>query len=121
MQPLQKQIALEFSGGNFEFAYPYLAEDATWDIVGDKLLAGKSVIVDFCEKTAEYFTNIVTEFKTDNVIADEYSIVINGTAQFHVKIENRSHYISSCDVYKFKDGKLQEIISYCISTKKETK
>jgi hypothetical protein len=118
MQELQKQISLAFSGGNFEFAYPYLADDVFFNIVGEELVSGKQAVIDFCTKTASYFTQVTTKFGLDNMIADENCVAINGTAEFYVEKDNRTNYISSCDMYKFKDGMLTEITSYCISTKK---
>ncbi|WP_295795374.1 nuclear transport factor 2 family protein [Mucilaginibacter sp.] len=116
MQSLHKQIALAFSGGNFEFCYEHLADDITFNIVGNEIVSGKDAVIDFCNKTAQYFTTLTTKFELDNVIVDENCVAINGTAEFYV--EDRVNYISSCDVYKFVDGKLKEITSYCISTKK---
>ena len=117
MQPSIKQISLEFSGGNFEFTYEYLAEDVCFNIVGNEIITGKDALIEFCTKTAKYFSEVTTKFNLDNVIVDTDCVAINGTAEFYV--EDRINYISSCDVYKFKDGKLKEITSYCISMKKE--
>jgi len=117
MEPLYKQISLEFSGGNFEFTYEYLADDVCFNIVGNEIIRGKAAVIEFCTKTAKYFSEITSKFHLDNVIADNNCVAINGTAEFYV--EDRVNYISSCDVYKFNDGKLKEITSYCISTKKE--
>lgn len=117
MQPLHKQIALAFSGGNFEFCYPYLADDITFNIVGNEAVSGKDAVIDFCNKTAQYFTRVTTKFELDNVIVDKNCVAINGTAEFYV--DDRVNCVSSCDVYKFAHGKLKEITSYCISTKKE--
>lgn len=119
MQPANKQIALEFSGGNFEFTYPYLAEGVTFNIVGGQLICGKDKLIEFCNNTAKYFAGVATKFNLDNVIADGDCVAINGTAEFYVEKEDRTNYISSCDVYRFKEGKLQEITSYCISTDKQ--
>jgi len=116
MKSLHEQIAFAFSGGNFEFTYPYLADDVSFNIVGNELVSGKDAVIDFCNKTAQYFTTVTTKFELDNVIAGENCVAINGTAEFYV--DDRVNYISSCDVYKFADGKLKEITSYCISTKK---
>jgi hypothetical protein len=107
MQSLQEKIAVAFSGGNFEFCYEYLADD---------VVSEKEALIEFCNKTAQYFATVTTKFELDNVIADENCVAINGTAEFYV--DDRVSYISSCDVYKFADGKLKEITSYCISTKK---
>lgn len=117
MQSLYKQIALEFSGGNFEIAYKYLADDVCFNIIGNEIITGKAAVIEFCTKTAKYFSEVTTKFNMDNVIVDNDCVAINGTAEFYT--DDRVNYISSCDVYKFSDGKLKEIISYCISTKKE--
>ena len=117
MESLNKQISLEFSGGNFEFAYRYLADDVCFNIVGNEIITGKDAVIEFCTKTAKYFSEVTTKFHLDNIIADNDRVAINGTAEFYV--EDRVNYISSCDVYKFYDGRLKEITSYCISTKKE--
>lgn len=113
-----RQISEEFSKGNFEFAYNYLAQDIQWNIVGDKLLTGKDQVVEFCNKTAEYFREVTTEFSTSNIIADANLVAISGIAVF-INKENKRTEVSSCDVYLFEDGKLKEITSYCIVTSKD--
>lgn len=119
MKPTETEIAEAFSNGNFKVTYPYLAEDIKWNIVGDNNLNGKIEVIEFCNQTALYFQTVKTIFKTDKVIVDNEQIVINGTAQF-INKENKKTEVSSCDIYVFNEGKLQEIISYCIETKKET-
>ena len=119
MQSLQKQIALDFSGGKFEATYIYLADDVTFNIVGGQLLTGKQAVTEFCTQIAEYFKTVPPKAVLDNVIVGDDCVAINGTAEFFNEKENRTNYISSCDVYKFAGGKLAEITSYCISTKKE--
>jgi len=114
-----KQIALDFSGGKFEPTYPYLADDVSFNMVGEKLINGKDEVIAFCNQTAQYFTTVATKFTLDNVITDGDCIAINGTAEFYIEKESRINFISSCDVYKFEDGLLKEITSYCISTRKE--
>ena len=115
MQSIQKEIALAFSGGNFEFCYEYFADDVVFNIVGNDVVTGKEALIEFCNKTAQYFATVTTKFEMDNLIVGDNCVAINGTAEFYV--EDRVNYISSCDVYKFIDGKLTEITSYCISTK----
>jgi ketosteroid isomerase-like protein len=115
MIPSEKQIAEEFSKGNFEFAYNYFAQDIQWNIVGDKLLTGRDDVIDFCNKTALYFKEVTTEFNVSNIIVDNNLVAINGTAVF-INEENKRTEVSSCDVYRFEDGKLKEITSYCIVT-----
>ena len=116
--PSNKQICEEFSKGNFEFSYMFLAEDILWNIVGDKVLKGKDSVIDFCKNTAEYFKQVDTKFSTNNIIADDDCVAINGTAIF-TNSDNKSTHVSSCDVYRFKNGLLTEITSYCIVTDKD--
>ena len=118
MQPTNKEISEAFSNGNFKFTYAHLADDIQWNIAGDKILKGKAAVVEFCNKTAAYFSEVTTRFSMNNMIADNDCIAIDGTAHF-INKENKSTHVSSCDVYRFKGGKLQEITSYCIVTGKE--
>jgi len=111
----KKDIAHAFSMGNFTITYDFLQEDIQWNIVGDKFLNGKAAVIDFCDKTAAYFTQVKTIFTLNNSITEDNCIAINGTAQFITK-ENSITNMASCDVYVFKEGKLKEITSYCINT-----
>ncbi len=113
--PSNKRICEEFSMGNFEFSFIFLSEDIKWNIVGDKVLNGKDSVIDFCNKTAEYFNQCKTEFSIKDIIIDQDFVVINGTAVF-TDSKNKFTHISSCDVYRFNDGMLAEITSYCIET-----
>lgn len=115
--PSNKQICEEFSMGNFEFSFMFLSEDIKWNIVGDKYLNGKDSVIDFCNKTAEYFNRCKAEFSTKNIIIDQDFVVIEGTAVFTDR-EKKSTHISSCDIYRFNDDMLVEITSYCIETDK---
>ena len=118
MQPTNKEISEAFSNGNFKFTYDHLADDILWNIVGDKILKGKAAVVEFCNKTAAYFSEVTTRFSMNNMIADNNCIAIDGTAHF-INKENKSTHVSSCDLYRFINGKLEEITSYCIVTGKE--
>jgi ketosteroid isomerase-like protein len=117
MQPTNKEIAKAFSTGNFKMAYDYLADNMEWNIVADTSLKGKQAVIDFCNKTADYFTEQTTIFTVNNIIDDHDCIAIDGTAKFISK-DNKTTHIASCDVYRFKEGKLQQLTSYCIITGK---
>jgi hypothetical protein len=118
MEMSNKKICEEFSKGNFELIYNYLAEDIRLNIIGDKILKGKQTVTEFCNHTAAHFSELATDFRINNVIADNNCVAIDGTAHF-INKDNKSTYISSCDVYRFQDEKLQEITSYCIITHKD--
>lgn len=115
MEITNQQICEEFSKGNFKTVYNYLAEDIEWNIVGDKIIKNKNSLIEFCDKTAEYFASVTTVFNMIYLIAENNCVAINGTAAF-INKEKKSTNVSSCDVYHFKDGKIQNITSYCIIT-----
>jgi ketosteroid isomerase-like protein len=117
MQPTNKEIAKAFSTGNFKMAYDYLADNMEWNMVGDNTLIGKQAVIDFCTKTAAYFASQTTLFTVTNIIDGHDCIAIDGTAKFISKDDKTTH-IASCDVYRFKEGKLQQLTSYCIRTNK---
>lgn len=96
-----------------------MADDISFNIVGEQLLTGKPAVTEFCDQIAEYFKTTPQKASLDNVIVGDGCVAINGTSEFYNAKENRTNYISSCDVYKFEGDKLKEITSYCISTKNE--
>jgi ketosteroid isomerase-like protein len=110
-----KQISEEFSNGHFEFCYDYLADNIVWNIVGDKIVKGKESVIEYCNKTAQYFSEVTTTFIRSNVIVDGDCVAIDGTAEF-INQEGKSTHISSCDIYRFKNEQLLNITSYCIVT-----
>jgi limonene-1,2-epoxide hydrolase len=112
-----QQIAMAFSGGEFETAYPYLAGNIVWRVVGEDSFAGKEAVIQQCASVAAYFKSVTTNFKTDNIIADGNRVVIDGTAEF-IKDGQRVAFVWACDVYEFTaDNKIEKITSYCITKK----
>lgn len=114
-----KQIAAAFSNGNFELTFPYLADNVQWTVVGEDDFDGKQTVIDNCNQIASYFKSVTTHFKTQNVIADNNRIAINGTAEL-CRNGKRINFVSACDLYEFNDdNQLQTITSYCITDQKE--
>lgn len=113
MKATIKQISTEFSNGNFKFCYAYLANNIVWNIVGDKIVKGKEGVIEFCNKTAQYFSEVATTFNMHTIIVDGDCVAIDGTAEF-INQEGKATHISSCDVYRFTNGQLLNITSYCI-------
>ncbi len=112
-----QEIAMAFSGGHFEAAYPYLSENIVWRVVGEDIFSGKEAVIQQCKNTTAYFNTVTTNFKTDNIITDSNRVVIDGTAEF-IKDGTRVAFVWACDVYEFSaDGKIEKISSYCIQEK----
>lgn len=116
-----KQIAEAFSNGNFEVAYPFLADDVRWNVVGEDEFAGKKAVMENCNQVASYFKSVTTNFRAINVIAENGRVAVTGTAEF-IRHGQRVNFVSACDVYGFNDKKeLQSIVSYCISDRKQAR
>ncbi|MEM1328696.1 MAG: hypothetical protein AAGI23_22260 [Bacteroidota bacterium] len=114
----KKEIAVLFSDGHFELAFPHLSEDIIWEIIGDHLLHGKSAVVTHCKKITEYFESVQTDFKTVDIIETERKIVIRGTGEF-ISDGKSVNLIAACDIYEFNShSKLVKISSYCIPENK---
>jgi hypothetical protein len=112
-----QQIAMAFSCGQFETAYPYLSSNIQWRVVGENSFTGKEAVIKNCESVAAYFKTISTNFTTDNIIADGNRVVIDGTAEFTWD-GKRIAFVWACDVYEFTaDNKIEKITSYCIQEK----
>lgn len=117
-KPSIKEIAVSFSNGNFELAFPYLSENITWNIIGENVLTGKTDVIANCQQTAAYFKSVQTNFITDHIIVADNKVVVSGTAEF-IKDGRRVNFFSACDVYEFNaNHELEKISSYCISDKK---
>lgn len=113
MKLTQQQVAEAFSNGRFLETYPYLAENITWEIVNEKTLEGKKAVMDNCDQTAAYFETVTTGFKTLNCICSGDFVVMNGTAVF-INAKNKRTEVSACDMYRFENGLLAQVTSYCI-------
>lgn len=114
-----KQIAELFSAGQFEETYPYLSENIEWNVFGEKMLKGKKAVIEDCNRTAQYFKSVTTDFRTYNVIEEASRIAIHGRAEF-IRDGKTVAIVNACDVYEFDgSGILQKIYSYCINENKQ--
>ena len=114
-----KQIAELFSAGQFEDSYPYLSENIEWNVFGEKMLQGKKAVIEDCNRTAQYFKSVTTDFRTYNVIEEANRTAIHGRAEF-IRDGKTVAIVNACDVYEFDDsGILQKIYSYCINENKQ--
>jgi ketosteroid isomerase-like protein len=113
----KQEIAMAFSGGQFETVYPHLSDHVLWTVVGEDSFAGKAAVIQQCENVAAYFKTVTTRFTAGNIIADKNRVAIDGTAAF-IKDGAQVAFVWACDVYEFAaDGKIEKINSYCIQKK----
>ena len=113
----KKEIAKFFSLGNFELTFPYLSENIIWNVIGEKVFEGKAAVLANCKQTREYFDSVQTDFRIENIIAEDDKVVVAGTAAF-TRGGKQVNFISACDLYEFNEShQLQKISSWCIQEK----
>lgn len=110
----KKEVAQNFSIGEFSSVYNHIAEKAIWTVVGESEFTGKEAILKNCEQVAAYFRSVETKFMTTHIIAEGRKVVVSGTAEF-IRGGKTVSFISACDVYEFGEtDQIEKIRSYCI-------
>lgn len=111
------EIAIAFSNGEFNKTSNFIGDDAVWEVVNEDIFKGKNSIIENCNRVAQYFQSVTTDFKILNIISEDNKVVVNGTAEFF-RDGKQVSFVSACDLYEFNDrNQIQKITSYCIQAK----
>jgi limonene-1,2-epoxide hydrolase len=110
----EEQIAEAFSRHHFKAAYPYLADGVRWNIVGDKLVEGKEVVIAVCGESAAYLAGVKTDVVRFRAIVTAGCVVIDSVAEYTAEADEGISRVASCDIYDFADGQVSEITSYTV-------
>jgi limonene-1,2-epoxide hydrolase len=113
MELTNEQIAEAFSHHDFEAAYPYLTDDLRWNMVGERLVEGKEIVIAVCRESAAYLMGVTTDFVKFRTVVTDDCVVIDSVAEYTDK-ENKTSHVASCDIYDFTNGKVSEITSYTV-------
>ena len=116
MEPEINKISQEFSKGNFEYTYNYMAVDIEWNVVGADIIKGRGAVMAYCNKMLIEMAN--STLNNTNHIVSENSIAVQGYCNY-IKENNEPGKVAYCDVYRFEDGQLKDIKSYCIEIKND--
>ncbi len=114
-QSENRKISEQFSQGNFSAAYEHFDDEVQWQIVSDSTMKGKASVIEFCEKMSVEMATAT--LKNTNIIAAEDRVSIEGECDF-TNDKGLAEKVKYCDVYRFENGKIKEITSYCITVKK---
>ena len=106
-------IAEAFSSHRFAEAYPYLADDVRWYLVGGPTLQGAEEVRAACEATLRDLENIRTEFRRFRTIVGRDSVVVDAIGVYHDPTELDST-VASCDIFDFADGRITAMTSYTV-------
>lgn len=108
-----EEIARAFSGHTFAEAYPHLAQDVHWDIVGGSPIEGRDAVIAACEQTAEYLASATTTFRKFDAVVGSDAVVIDSLAEY-TGADGESSVVASCDIYRFAGDQVTAIVSYTV-------
>ncbi|MGS0683675.1 nuclear transport factor 2 family protein [Nakamurella sp. GG22] len=109
----QAAVAEAFCRHRFSEAYPQLADDVRWVMVGGATLTGKQEVIAACERTLEELTAVTTRFRRFRVIEAADSVVVDSISEYREPSGVLS-VVASCDIFDFTDGRITEITSYTV-------
>lgn len=119
MSDKNKQIVKEINttllNGDTETFLSHCAEDATWNIVGEKENRGKAAIRQFMDGMKGFEP---PKFTVDRIVADGPAVVCYGdmTMKGEDSIEGKYSY---CDFYEFVGDKVSSLRSFVVKHKTE--
>jgi ketosteroid isomerase-like protein len=108
MKPTNKEICEEFAKGNLDFSAIYLAEDIKWNILGNSPILGKVQVLEVSKMLQLESFPVIT---IKNIVTEGDYVIVESTGE--AKTKNGKPYNQTyCDVFRFNEGKLQEINAY---------
>jgi ketosteroid isomerase-like protein len=107
------EIAEAFSSHRFSEAYPQIADDVEWRLVGGPTLAGKAALVEDCEDTERELSNTQTMFTRFRSIVGDRTVVVDSVAEYQAP-DGSTTAVASCDLYDFDGETVVAITSYTV-------
>ena len=110
------QVNTAFAENNLEGFLSCCADDITWTMVGDTSVKGKAAI----RQWMEAMDMEPPKFTVESVIAEGDSVVAHGNMTMQDKDGKTAPY-AYCDIYRFRDDKIVELIAFVIKTEAKYK
>lgn len=93
-----------------------MSDDIVWNVVGSNSIKGKPAMLAYCDKMLVVMANS-TLINTSHIVSEDL-IAVQGYCNYMNENDTPGR-VEYCDVYRFNEGKLHEITSYCIEIKNE--
>lgn len=106
------KINAAFAEGNSEEFLSFCAEDAEWQMVGDKTFRGKQLLREFL-KSMEESGMEPPSITVELMIAEEDAVVCYGNMTMKEK-DAKAVPVSFCDVYQFRNGEIIKLQSFVV-------
>jgi uncharacterized protein len=110
------KVNAAFAENNMEGFLSFCADDIEWTMVGDKSVKGKEAI----RKWMESMDMEPPKFTVDTVIAEGDSVVAHGNMTMK-DADRKTVPYAYCDIYRFRDDKIVELIAFVIKTEAKYK
>lgn len=108
-----EEIGRAFSSHRFAEAYPHLAADLRWELIGGSPLKGRDAVIAACEESAAYLSTATTEFRKFKSVVGPDAVVIDSLAEY-TGPDGEKSVVASCDIYDFMNGEVATITSYTV-------
>jgi len=97
--------------GNYEDFFKYCTEDTKWTFIGDQILDGKDQVREWMLN--EYIEPPINDVK--NIVAENEYLTVMGYLTVKTKSGESNKY-SYCDVWKFRNGKMAELLAFVVES-----
>ena len=111
------QIARAFSSHRFDETFAHLAEDATWNLVGQARIEGRDAIIETCRGTAG--ENVAVETSWLRFVSAGTGDVVAVDAIGRYAGPDGTSTVSSCDIFEFDGDSITTITSYAVELSEE--
>jgi len=110
-----KKVNAAFADNKPEVFLDVCADNANWQMVGEKSYKGKAAIQEFMNSMKEMEP---PKFTVDNTFGDGDFVTSYGDMTMKDKSGKATPY-SFCDIYQFRDGKIIDLRSFVVKHKIE--
>lgn len=107
-----EQANAAVSNGDYEVFLSFCTDSTQWTFVGDQILTGK-------DEVRRYMAEVYTEppkFLVEQMISEGNYVTAIGTIRLKNK-EGKTINYSYCDVWRFRDGKMDELKAFVIENR----
>jgi uncharacterized protein len=108
-----EKVNTSFAEGNIEGFLDHCTDDVTWTMLGENPVSGKTSIREWMK---EMECPEPPSFTVDSLISEGDVVVSAGEMTMKNK-EGAAEAYSYCDIYRFSDGKINELKSFVIKNK----
>jgi len=99
------------SNGDHEGFLKYCTDDVQWTFVGEQIISGKGAVRQYMATT---YIN-PPEFDVKELIGENDFVTAIGEITLEDENAKQVHY-SYCDVWRFRDGKMAELMAFVIES-----